>query len=149
MPIPIFSKAGLLPPGVHHATIDEVEERFGRGSSRRTKLYAKLARFLAEVRSFQIFDSIFIDGSFVTDKPNPGDIDVVLVGPSDQLRLFATRGDAMRLDPHRIKREYEVHLFIQPPPHRMTDFFQTIRAEDALERNVPPHTKRGIIEVTL
>jgi hypothetical protein len=33
--IPPFDQRGYLPPGIHQATIDEVEERFGRKSEQR------------------------------------------------------------------------------------------------------------------
>lgn len=52
-------------------------------------------------------------------------------------------------DGDRVKQTYEVHVFIQPPPHGMVDFFQSLRPEEAIRRSVPPDTRRGILEVAL
>lgn len=41
MPIPPLTKDRLLPPGIHDATIDEVDDVFGHGGNRH-RLMAKL-----------------------------------------------------------------------------------------------------------
>jgi len=77
--IPPFNDDGYLPPGIHRATIEEVAERFGAGSEvRRAQLEGlreavELAR-RAGVRRF------VINGSFVTEKIEPNDVDCVLLG---------------------------------------------------------------------
>jgi hypothetical protein len=85
--IPNFTSTGLLPTGIHLATLEEVELAFGRGTDTRIRLYESLRAFLELARSFQMFTSIVIDGSFVTNEPDPSDVDVVLILPGPQLKL--------------------------------------------------------------
>src|SRR5437867_12297138 len=85
MPIPPFSPDGLLPVGIHECTIDELKVRFGgfQGSDQRPRLFARLEGFLAEVRAAGLVRSILVDGSFVTAKPEPNDIDLILIVAAD------------------------------------------------------------------
>ncbi|MFZ1023296.1 MAG: hypothetical protein WAN87_04095 [Thermoplasmata archaeon] len=68
---------GILAPGVHAATFDEVVELFGR-TARRRALALKLGRLVHVARRCGIVREIYVDGSFVTDKADPGDIDIIL-----------------------------------------------------------------------
>lgn len=64
----------VLPPGIHNATLEEIEQRFATNEKRRT-LFEGLRRSVQALRSAGC-KAIFLDGSFVTDKPEPGDFDV-------------------------------------------------------------------------
>jgi len=81
MPIPGVDDAGLLPPGVHDCTLDEVRQRFGafQTTDRRPKLHDKLQALVQEAWATGLVAEIIIDGSFVTAKPDPNDIDLILV----------------------------------------------------------------------
>ena len=72
---------GVLPDGVHTCTLEEVAERFGRfqGSDQRPKLTEALKRYIKEVRSLGVATAVIIDGSYVTIKVQPSDIDMILV----------------------------------------------------------------------
>jgi len=72
---------GVLPDGIHICTLEEVVERFGRfqGSDRRPRLTQALVRYIQEVRNVGIAAAIIIDGSYVTMKAKPNDIDMILV----------------------------------------------------------------------
>ena len=72
--IPDFTAHGLLPEGVHPATLEEVLERFG-GNERRNKLLAGLVEALRLLRAAGC-RRVYINGSFVTSKELPNDIDV-------------------------------------------------------------------------
>jgi hypothetical protein len=72
--IPPLTAAGLLPPGIHEAEDwAEVVARFG-GTPRRQELLAKLRRGLDNLRDAGC-PWVLLDGSFVTDKPEPNDVD--------------------------------------------------------------------------
>lgn len=71
--IPEFDENGKLPPGIHWAKWDEFLERFGT-SPRRVRLINGLKMAMEQLQSAGC-QSIYIDGSFVTNKPNPGDFD--------------------------------------------------------------------------
>ena len=72
--IPDFDADGNLPPGIHQATWEEFHLRFGVSETRK-KLLEDLA---AALHSLQAAGCrlVYIDGSFVTGKPNPGDYDL-------------------------------------------------------------------------
>jgi len=72
--IPTFKKSGLLPAGIHTASWEELEERFATNRYRQ-KLFEGLKKGLKVLHDFGCHE-VYIDGSFVTDKTNPGDIDV-------------------------------------------------------------------------
>jgi len=74
MALPDLDDDGVLPPGVHVASWDEVVERFG-GTAHRAEL---LAGLLAVLRDLQQAGCrrIYLNGSFVTDKEPPGDYDL-------------------------------------------------------------------------
>lgn len=76
--LPPFDDDGLLPTGIHIATIAEVEARFGLESeARRVQMESlhwliDLARRVGAIR-------LVINGSFVTDVYEPNDVDCVLL----------------------------------------------------------------------
>ena len=72
--IPEFTADGLLPQGVHPATLEEVLERFG-GNDRREQLLTGLTEALRLLRAAGC-RRVYINGSFVTSKERPNDIDV-------------------------------------------------------------------------
>ena len=73
MPIPSFDVDGFLPAGVHFATWQEIELRFGLTPHRR-KLLAGLKAALASLKGAGCRRA-YVDGSFVTAKEHPGDFD--------------------------------------------------------------------------
>jgi hypothetical protein len=79
--IPAFDHDGLLPDGVHDATLDEVGDRFGRfqETDRRAGLFASLRGFVSDLSAESLVEEIILDGSFVTAVANPNDIDLLLV----------------------------------------------------------------------
>ena len=77
MTIPNLDHDGFLPEGVHECSLVELDEQFGRfqGSDRRSVLFAKFVEYLGEVRSSGLATFVIVDGSFVTAKAEPNDID--------------------------------------------------------------------------
>jgi hypothetical protein len=69
-----FTSSGLLPQGIHEASWSEVVEGLG-GSSRRKQLLRGLLAGLKALKSAGC-EIAYIDGSFVTNKLEPGDVDV-------------------------------------------------------------------------
>ncbi|NOT59232.1 MAG: hypothetical protein HOP19_03295 [Acidobacteria bacterium] len=88
MPIPNLNEDGLLPEGIHDCTLEEIGAQFGRFvvSERRVRLFTQLGELVAEEQRAGIAVAVMVDGSFVTDKPEPGDIDLVIVLPADYTR---------------------------------------------------------------
>ena len=63
----------VLPPGQHAADLDEVEARYAT-NRRRRELYEGLVIGALQLRAAGC-PMIYLDGSFVTGKPKPGDFD--------------------------------------------------------------------------
>jgi hypothetical protein len=79
--IPPFDEHGYLPPGVHPATLEDVEARFGYGSELR-RVQAESLRWLVDAASRAGVFRLVINGSFVTDVLEPNDVDcALLIGP--------------------------------------------------------------------
>ncbi|MDZ4685864.1 MAG: hypothetical protein SH850_12415 [Planctomycetaceae bacterium] len=79
--IPPFNDDGYLPPGIHPATLDEIVARFGQESDLR-RVQMESLRWLVELARRAGILRIVVNGSFVTDKLEPNDVDcVLLVGP--------------------------------------------------------------------
>ena len=74
MGIPDLGQNGELPPGEHTATLDEVEQHFGLSTPRRIALMKGLRAAVANLAKAKV-GQIWINGSFITDKPEPNDID--------------------------------------------------------------------------
>jgi hypothetical protein len=83
--LPPLTAAGLLPLGVHTAPLSEVLAAFGVGNPVRRDLAERLQLVLRLAEETAHLKRAFVWGSFVTIKPEPGDIDVMLV-MSDQFR---------------------------------------------------------------
>ncbi len=82
----------VLPPGVHWATIDEVEATFAT-NQRRQDLFDGFKRAVAELQGAGC-SRVYLDGSFTTSKPHPGDFD----GCWDPSGVDASKLDPMFID---------------------------------------------------
>jgi hypothetical protein len=71
--IPEFTEEGLLPPGIYETDLKELNEKMG-WSRRRFVLLEGLERAL-ELMTASGVRRVYLDGSFVTDKDRPNDID--------------------------------------------------------------------------
>jgi hypothetical protein len=80
--IPNFRDDGYLPEGLHLATEAEVTFRFGSGTPRRRRLVLRLRRWL-ELSRLTGAHRFLVDGSFVTAKEEPNDIDAVVLLADD------------------------------------------------------------------
>ncbi len=142
MSIPLFDpESGLLPPGEHPASWDDVLDRFGWNPIRRRQLdgLAEALELLTEAGCRRVW----LNGSFVTAKDEPGDFDAVW-DPNDV--------DTDKLDPiffdlsnHRLaqKQRFGGELFPDwvetSSGLRFAEFFQRDRSG----------TPKGIIVIEL
>ena len=76
--IPSFDETGCLPPGLHTATLREVEDRFGRLSELR-RAQMESVRWMVDLAMRAGVKRIVLNGSFVTDIMEPNDVDCVLL----------------------------------------------------------------------
>ncbi|MGE0827582.1 MAG: hypothetical protein AB7G75_35370 [Candidatus Binatia bacterium] len=80
--IPPFRLDGYLPEGVYVCSEAEVIFRFGSSNRRRRRLVLRLRRWLELGRQVGV-RRLLVDGSFVTTKAEPHDIDSVIFLPED------------------------------------------------------------------
>lgn len=74
MGIPPLQVNGELPPGEHAATLNEIESMFGKTNDQRKHLMFGLHKAVENFTQSGV-KTIWINGSFITDKTIPNDID--------------------------------------------------------------------------
>ena len=143
MPIPPLDANGLLPPGIHDATLDELEEAFGGpgAGSRRRALMKSLRSYLAEVKQWRMMEELLIDGSFVTDKPDPDDIDLLLVLPVGYELTRVVSPYEYNLRSHRmIRKRFGFDLFAvrsnSADYDRFVQHFSQVRERPGLRKGI-------------
>ena len=148
MPIPPLDQNGLLPFGVHDCTLEEIKARFGsfRGSDRRPQLFARLEAFLSEAKAARVVVSVLVDGSFVTARLVPNDIDLILVvAPGHSFAVDLSPGEYAVLSKRRVYRRHGFDVLVACDESeeywRYVRFFQQIRFE--------PGRTKGILRLKL
>src|SRR3990172_8605636 len=81
--LPLFAPNGDLPEGIHAGDWLEVEARFGGGSDARRRACARLRHVHELARRTGKLVRFLVFGSFVSQAPDPRDIDVALVMTAD------------------------------------------------------------------
>ena len=154
MPIPALNVHGLLPKGIHDCSMEEIRALFSSTDRRhkRAKLFKNLETFIGWIRPVKCFKFIYIDGSFVTDKDVPGDIDIFLELPPPSRKILKLL-EEMKIDDQSYAREkFALHafLFVQNSPGLdLRAFFQYVRREDAEKRGLQPSETKGILRIAL
>ncbi len=132
--IPDFDEQGYLPAGVHLASLDEIEARFGRQSEVR-RVQMESLRWLVELAKKAGASRLVINGSFVTERPEPNDVDCALLAGPDYPRDREADREILGGLPF-----LEVALIGEE------DFDYLINVVFATDRQ---HTAKGIVEVLL
>ena len=133
----------VLPPGVHQASLDEVEAAFATNAWRR-KLFGGLVDASERLRIAGC-PTVFLDGSYVTGKPRPGDFDACW-DPSgvDRSKLdpvFLEFGNGRAAQKAAFKGEFFPSSMISPDVGQaFVEFFQLDRFTG---------NKKGIISISL
>ena len=79
--IPPLNEGGRLPSGVHLASLREIDERFGQSTEIRRAQMESLTWLVELARRAGVL-RLIVNGSFVTDEPEPNDVDcLLLIGP--------------------------------------------------------------------
>jgi hypothetical protein len=148
MPIPAFNEFGLLPEGVHDATLEETESRFGcfRESDRRPRLWAQFKEFFREAKTSGGALFILLNGSFVTARPDPNDIDLLLVlHAGHDFHRDLSPSEYNVLSAQRVKRRHRLDMLVarenSDQYRRYVRLFQQVRLE--------PDQIKGIVRIKL
>ena len=103
---PKFNKNGDLPRGIHKASLSDVIEHFGKGNFQRAILAQRLDRIYNIAVETGQTARFIIFGSFVTDKPNPQDLDIFLL-MEDTFDIRQVAGEARIIFNHMAAQNYE------------------------------------------
>jgi len=148
MAIPVLNNQGFLPDGIHPCTLDEAKARFGafQGSDRRPMLWAKLREFLREVEASAIVEAVLLNGSFVSGKPDPNDIDLILVVPAaHDFSVDLAPVEYNVLSKRRVFRRYGFDVLVARAGsdrlRRYVEFFQQVR--------LAPGQRKGILRLVV
>ena len=146
--IPPFNESGCLPEGIYDCTIEEAAERFGgfQGISQRPHLWDRFIEFMREADACKLVDAVPVDGSFVTTKADPNDIDLVLVVPANHdYSADFQPSEYNLLSKRRVHRRFGFDLLVARADsqefRRYVGFFQQVRLE--------PGQKKGILRIWL
>ena len=141
--IPAFRPDGYLPEGLHPASEAEVTFRFGSTTPRRRRLVLRLRRWLFLARDIRA-RRLLIDGSFVTAKSEPDDIDAVILLPTNFAILIEQGNEsAIELEQMLLTRRPE-ELFAAEDELDWNDwfeFFSRTRESDG--------RRKGLVEIQL
>ena len=141
--IPPFRPDGYLPDGLHIAAEAEILFRFGSPGTRRRRLTLRLRRWIKLARLVGA-RRLCVDGSFVSQKPVPNDIDAVILLP-ENFEEQVERGfqPAMELEEMLLTRRPE-EIFAAEDQTDWDDwleFFSRTREADG--------RRKGLVEVEL
>ena len=127
----------VLPRGLHDATLDEVEARF-TSNQRRRHLFKGLRKACKALRKAGC-RVIYLDGSFVTEKPYPNDYDVCWeldnVNDKSLDRVFLDFSDGRKSQKDKFYGEFFPTSFNADGVHTFLDFFR-IDKETGSEKGI-------------
>lgn len=147
MPIPDLNEYGFLPEGVHDCSEEEIENRFGRfqRSDCRCRLMERLKEYLRQAKATGLVKAVIIDGSFVTDKEEPNDVDVIVVlRPGHDFDAELSPREYNAVSKLRIRRQFKFDALVgeegQKELVNHIEFFGRVRESQI---------RKGLLKVTL
>ena len=148
MPIPALNADGLLPVGIFDCSLADVRVRFGsfQGSDTRQRLFAKLEEMVAALQRSGLFETLLLDGSFVTAKSAPNDIDLVAVlRPGHDFERDLPMSEYALVSRVMLRRRFGFDIIVAERDSHLyrsyVEFFSRIR-----ER---PEARKGLLRLTL
>jgi predicted nucleotidyltransferase len=144
MALPDLNETGDLPVGVYPATLGELNSRFGTGTPRRQEVAARFERIAELAKRTGGLQRLIVFGSYVTDEPDPNDVDLVLV-MRDDFRVDLVSEDARPLFDHqRASDELGASIFWVRPAMLFLDTLESFIEKWQVKRD---GSRRGIVEV--
>jgi hypothetical protein len=138
MSLPIFTKQGLLPDGVHPATEDELKERCVApflASRTRLAVFDGFCRYRSALSGLGVNITQWVDGSFTDEtRVDPDDVDLVNFVSADEVNAISA-SDRPRVNEllngrDATKAAYSCHTFLEivfPAGHPFEPSFERQR----------------------
>lgn len=148
MPDLRFDQYGLLPEGIHECTMEAVESLLS-WNDRRRQLTRLLQEFIDNELSlrFRKVPPLVLDGSYVTKKEEPKDINLILElqGLPDQQKMDAF--DLCQRCPDIFKR-YQIDMKTAlEPSESLVMFFSKLRVREAITMNLFHDHRKGLLRL--
>lgn len=143
MTIPPFRPDGYLPEGVYLVSEAEATFRFGASAPRRRRLALRLRRWIELARQVGA-RRLLLDGSFVTAKEEPDDVDAVVLLPSNfEQQIEAGTQAALELEEMLLTRRPEEIFAAEDEAdwEEWVEFFSRTRESDG--------RRKGLVEIRL
>jgi hypothetical protein len=144
----VLGADGLLPEGVHDMSLEDVKARFGTfaSSDHRPRLYDKLVELVRAAASVDFVRFLIVNGSFVTAKPDPGDIDlIVAIDPAVLVRSTLTARDYNLLSSKRLRHTFPFDVFVAPDGsgayREYLDLFSKVKGV--------PGARKGVVKLVI
>jgi hypothetical protein len=141
--IPPLRPDGYLPEGLYVGSEAEVTFRFGSSNRRRRRLVLRLRRWIELGRQVGA-ERLLVDGSFVTAKEEPHDIDTVILLPQDFTQQLAREYEpALELEGMLLTRRPEEIFAAEDETdwEEWVEFFSWTREPDG--------RRKGLVEIRL
>ena len=123
--------AGNLAPGDHPTTWAAFASRFGR-SAHREYLIKNLRSLLGVLSGHGFTGAVYVGGSFITAKEEPGDIDIVLDCASLSAHLWLPFARLVIESRDKWKKSLGIDLYLSHPsfPRDIRDLFRYARGDE-------------------
>jgi len=115
----------LLVPGLHRLTLEEIKvltvEAFP-GSTKRADLFGRFLAWRAQLKALGLSGCVWLDGSFMTAKESPNDIDLIMWSPTidGSLTLEQEAQADLLFDNPTCKAVYGLDVYLAvPKPDRV------------------------------
>ena len=110
----------LWPPGIHPVTLAELQAVAVTpflADARRAILFASFKQWIQKLQFFEVHAILWIDGSFLTAKIGPDDIDCIMWNPSAGTDLTNDQKLEVRAltDRAKVSRRFHVDLYMEAP----------------------------------
>jgi predicted nucleotidyltransferase len=141
--LPAITETGDLPQGVHRASLQEVLNQFGQATVQRRLVGMRLSRVHDLAEATRHVKRFIVFGSFVTEKPEPNDVDVFLL-MDDAFDLDQVTGEARLVFDHpAAQAHFGASIFWLRRLAALPNEEEAVRSWQ-LKRD---GTRRGIVEV--
>lgn len=166
--IPDFDEYGYLPQGIYNCDIEQIKLRFCN-NDHRARQFEMLESYISRLAVFGANFACYLDGSFISDKEDPKDIDLVLEFPAkgslEYQKIVSvpkwSEEKWLIFKPWQVKAEFGLHFFHWMPIMQVggendhISNFQEIHASNVIDImnrkgiKVPLGRKKGILRIVV
>lgn len=150
MSLPNFTNSLWLPPGVYPVSWSDISNSFsGQIGSKRHTVFSKLEKWVSDLRTLGVKGRLILDGSFISNKPDPSDFDCVLIVASETTHLLNDPQVADLVDYQRLKiRGFgDIFYFTEDALTTGSQLLQNVH--EIFARDKDTNDEKGMVELTV